>query len=166
MVMPGLGARRRSALQRMTYGAFGALPTSTKTRVVHVLKPTFTAGTLIWVARDGEVLLVRNAQRPGWGMPGGLLDRGEHPEQCAIREVAEETGLDITVFSPAIPLVMPKPHRIDLIFVADTIDGSPRQASGEILEIKWWPAQQLPVLQHNAAEAYSALVRAGALRRH
>jgi 8-oxo-dGTP diphosphatase len=163
MVNTARGAPWRSTLQRNIYRAYGALPIGAKTRIVRALKPTWTVGTLIWIERDDEVLLVRNAQRHGWGLPGGLLDRGEYPEQCALREVFEETGLEVTVISPAIPVLAPRPHRIDLIFMAGAVAGSPRIASGEILEIKWWPANALPPLQSVAAEAYSALVNAGAV---
>lgn len=52
-----------------------------------------------WCERDGEVLLTRIAMDgPGgglWTLPGGGLDFGEDPLDGVIREVAEETGLDV-----------------------------------------------------------------------
>ncbi|MGX1809344.1 NUDIX domain-containing protein [Nocardia sp. NPDC055321] len=53
------------------------------------------------VERAGAVLLVRRA--PGvflagrWELPGGGIEAGERPEDAAVREVAEETGLRIEV---------------------------------------------------------------------
>lgn len=48
---------------------------------------------------DGRVLLVRasaRSVRPGtWFLPGGGLAHGEHPADAVVREVAEETGLQI-----------------------------------------------------------------------
>ena len=40
------------------------------------------------VVRDGAVVLLRN-ERGEWELPGGRLERGEDPEGCVAREVAE-----------------------------------------------------------------------------
>ncbi|TWJ10768.1 ADP-ribose pyrophosphatase YjhB (NUDIX family) [Stackebrandtia albiflava] len=52
--------------------------------------------------RDGAVLLVRVGgtlpdEAGTWMLPGGGVEHGEHPAQAVVREVAEETGLDVTV---------------------------------------------------------------------
>ncbi len=54
----------------------------------------------VLVVRDGRVLLVRRAFEPGkgkWDIPGGFLEADEHPEAGALRELREETGLEIAV---------------------------------------------------------------------
>ena len=45
---------------------------------------------------DGGVLLCRN-HRGEWELPGGRPHHGERMEDCVVREVREETGLDVTV---------------------------------------------------------------------
>jgi 8-oxo-dGTP diphosphatase len=55
-------------------------------------------GVAALVVRENRVLLLHriNAHGAGsWSPPGGHLEPGENPEQCAIRETKEETNLDI-----------------------------------------------------------------------
>jgi len=53
-----------------------------------------SAGVVLRDAR-GAILLVKPAYRPEWMIPGGVVEAGETPAQAAIREVREETGLDV-----------------------------------------------------------------------
>jgi 8-oxo-dGTP diphosphatase len=58
-----------------------------------------TAGAVI-VNEKNEVLLARRARPPHkdmWNLPGGFLEKWEHPREGAIRELKEETGLDIEI---------------------------------------------------------------------
>ena len=45
------------------------------------------------VVRDGEVLIVHRPQYDDWTFPKGKAEPGETDEECAVREVEEETGL-------------------------------------------------------------------------
>lgn len=45
----------------------------------------------------GEILLQRRGDCNQWGLPGGTVELGETPQMAAIREVKEETGLDVEV---------------------------------------------------------------------
>lgn len=52
--------------------------------------------TLCFVIRDGEILLIRKKRGLGAGKingPGGRLEPGETPRECAIRETQEELGV-------------------------------------------------------------------------
>ena len=49
--------------------------------------------TLMFVIRDGQVLLIHKKRGLGKGKvngPGGRIDPGETPEQCVVRECQEE----------------------------------------------------------------------------
>jgi len=53
------------------------------------------------VVDEGRILLCRLtrniSERQEWTLPGGGLEFGEHPEQAVVREVREETGLDVNL---------------------------------------------------------------------
>ena len=49
------------------------------------------------VYRDGRLLLVHRPKYDDWTFPKGKADEGETDEECALREVKEETGLDCTL---------------------------------------------------------------------
>ncbi len=55
---------------------------------------TLAAGVLLFDEQD-RVLLVDPTYKPGWEFPGGVVERGEAPARAAMREVAEETGLEL-----------------------------------------------------------------------
>lgn len=51
------------------------------------------------IVRDGKVLMGRRKNSHGageWSFPGGHLEYGESFEECARREVLEETGLEVS----------------------------------------------------------------------
>ncbi len=57
-------------------------------------RPIILAGAgAILVNKDGEILLGRRADNGFWDYPAGSLELGESFEECARREVLEETGL-------------------------------------------------------------------------
>jgi 8-oxo-dGTP pyrophosphatase MutT (NUDIX family) len=48
----------------------------------------------VLIRQDNKFLAVaRRGTTDKWGLPGGKIDPGEEPEQAAVRELAEETGL-------------------------------------------------------------------------
>ena len=56
--------------------------------------------TLVFVIRDGKILLIDKKTGLGKGKvngPGGKVEKGESPEACAIRECGEELGITVSM---------------------------------------------------------------------
>lgn len=77
----------------------------------------------------GIVLIERKNPPHGWAIPGGFVDIGETVEQAVVREMKEETSLDVTierllgVYSD--PARDPRFHTVSIVFVCKAY-GTPR----------------------------------------
>ena len=112
---------------------------------------------------DGAVLLVRLSYRNSWGVPGGLLKRGETPADAARREVLEEVGIGVELVGDPAVVVDEEAQRVDIVFRGRPAYGqdpeAARASSPEILEAGWFPADDLPDLQFETSGALMALAR-------
>ncbi len=107
-------------------------------------------GTLCFVVRDGEVLLIEKRRGLGSGWyngPGGKREDGETLRECAIREVREEVGIDVD--SPALEpageltFFLDDDPRINChVFRTDRFDGEP-SASPEARP-EWFAVDEVP----------------------
>ena len=97
---------------------------------------------------DGRVLFIReNYDRRRYGPPGGLVEPGESPSEAVIREVYEETTLEVEVqhligvyFFPDVPVPF-----LAFAFRCKVVDGKPTVPStGEIAAIDWFDPARLP----------------------
>lgn len=100
------------------------------------------------VERDGKVLMVRRGNQPGyglWSIPGGYVDRGEVVEEAAVREVLEETGLEVEI-GRLLGLFSEAGHPVILAaFTARELGG--RLTTGpETLEVAFFAPDGLPPL--------------------
>jgi ADP-ribose pyrophosphatase YjhB (NUDIX family) len=151
-------------LHLFALGVFRRLPVRARRRVVRSIAPAFTVGAICVIERsDGAVLLVRLSYRNSWGLPGGLLKRGETPADAARREVLEESTLVVDLDPDPAVVVDAPAQRVDVVFRARPAAGvdpaSARAASPEIVELGWFPREDLPDLQFEASGALVALAR-------
>ena len=155
----------RDELHLSLLRTYQRLPTWARRRAVRTVSPSYTVGAMCFIERDdGRVLLVRHAYRNRWGVPGGLLKRGEDSADGARREVFEEVGLVIDLVGEAQVVVDAEPQRVDIIYRAKVADGVDPDAvapgSPEILETRWFPREAFPELQHETVAALMTLARA------
>ena len=127
------------------------------------------------LALEGEalsVLLVRRGEDPfkdAWALPGGFLKPEETTEQCAQRELAEETGVEgarmflCGVFSQ--PKRDPRNRVISVAYVGLVNRAAVAARGGsDAAEARWWPLQALPPLAFDHAEILAEAIEE-ALRR-
>ena len=104
------------------------------------------AAAVVAVDGSGRVCLVRQ-YRHGvtdflWEIPAGKLDAGEAPQNCAVRELAEETGVSARRWT-SLGTYVPAPgiftEIIHLYLARDLEVGTPAPDADEELEIQWLP---------------------------
>jgi ADP-ribose pyrophosphatase YjhB (NUDIX family) len=101
---------------------------------------------------DGRLLLVREVADSGrWTLPGGWADVNDSPSESVIREVREESGVDVTVrklaavydrdrhgHRPPLPF-----HVFKLFFICDLAGGTPAPGP-ETSEVAFFSRDELP----------------------
>jgi len=143
---------------------FGRLPVQVRRSVVRTMTPSFTVGSNCVIEReDGAILLVRQVYRQRWGLPGGLLERGEAPAAAVVREVEEEVGLTVELVGEPAVVVAAVARRVDVVYRAKPSGPVPdllAPCSPAISAVRWHQPDALPELQEEAADALVALARA------
>ncbi len=91
-----------------------------------------------------RVLLIKRRDVPVYALPGGGVDPGESPEQAAIREMKEETDLDVSIkrtigyYYPLNRLTYPT-----ILFECEKINGK-ESPSSETAAVEYFPLDALP----------------------
>ena len=158
----------RVRLQSLLLGTYRRLPLRGRLLVVRTLTPSFHVGALCVVERaDGALLLLRQSyrRREAWGFPGGLLKRGEQPADAVRREVREELGVEVEIDDAPMVVVEAGHRRVDVVYRGrlpgeDPDAPPPGPASPEVVEVRWFPRNALPILLPEATSALMELARA------
>ena len=124
--------------------------------------PTPTVDVVILMPMpEGEgVVLVRRANPPfGWALPGGFVDYGETCEQAAVREMKEETGLEVTltgllgVYSA--PDRDPRQHTMSVVYSGTPLNPDRLLAGDDAAEVRVFPLGEWPDLVFDHARILS-----------
>lgn len=105
------------------------------------------AANVIVVNDAGEILLIRRPDNDNWAVPGGAMDLGESLVETAVRETAEETGINVEV--TGLVGIYTDPRHVTLytsngevrqefsvVFAARPLSGRPKPGD-ESREVQW-----------------------------
>lgn len=112
------------------------------------LNPTPTTDVLIYHPEKGIVIIKRKNEPHGFALPGGFIDDGEQAEKAAIREMLEETGLEVEltgllgVYSN--PHRDPRQHTLSVVFVGMAKNPDAIRGGDDAVTARYYPLDQLP----------------------
>ena len=111
--------------------------------------------TAVIVNDDGALLLIHKTDNNLWALPGGGHDAGESISETVIREVREETGVDVEIMGLVGLYTSPRHvmeyddgevrQQFSLCFRARPIGGALR-TSAESKSVRWVPTNELESL--------------------
>lgn len=91
-----------------------------------------------------KILLVRRQDTPVWVLPGGGVELDESPEEAVIREIFEETGFQVSIYSKCAEYYpINRLASFTSIYLCSVCQGKERLSS-ETSAIDFFPLQQLP----------------------
>lgn len=100
-----------------------------------------------------ELLLIKRKNQPfkdAWALPGGFLDENETLEECAARELEEETsikGLTLTQFRAYSAINRdPRQRTITVVFVGILNTEQHEKAGDDAADVQWFKIEELPTL--------------------
>ena len=117
---------------------------------VHYENPSPTVQA--WIERDGAYLALRRGSEPlkgRWNMPGGFVEAGESGPEAIVREVAEETALEVEpeevigVFSSAYGSDEDAEPIFDVAYRCKLVGGE-LEVSDESEEAGWFSLEEFP----------------------
>lgn len=113
-------------------------------QTVHYQNPNMVVGAIaIW---NEKILLAKrniNPRKDFWNLPCGFLELNETVEQGAIREVKEETGVDVTLTHLHTIYNLPRAQQVYMIFVAEMLHQN-FEINEESSEIKLFTLDEIP----------------------
>lgn len=120
------------------------------------------------VVVDGEpgaerVLLGRRSDNGHWASPAGIVEPGEHPATCIVREIAEEVSVEAVVdrlvlVTTGPPITYPNGDRcqfVTTVFRCSWISGAPAIGDDESTDVGWFDVSDLPNLSEQESRRIS-----------
>ncbi len=105
------------------------------------------------IIQNGKILLVKRGSEPGinkWSIPGGIVELGEKVYETTVREVKEESNLEVEVYDliDVVDNLVPgekgrlRYHFVILDFLV-RLKGGHLKAGSDVLEVRWIPLAEV-----------------------
>lgn len=112
------------------------------------MKQEKSCGALVYKL-EGQapfLLLIKHKYGGHWAFPKGHVETGETEEQTALREIKEETGLEVRLeegFRESVEY-FPKPYikKQVVYFLAQVSGGQEQRQEEEVSELRWYPMEE------------------------
>lgn len=103
-----------------------------------------SCGAIVYRKRHGntEILLIKHVRSGCWSFPKGHMEPGENEMQTAIREIKEETNIDVSIDDPSFRQVVVFNPRRDInkevvYFLARAVTFECERQEEEIADVRW-----------------------------
>lgn len=130
-------------------------------------RPAVTADSLIFreCKKGYELLLIQRGRPPFqgmWALPGGFLDMDETLEECALRELKEETGLqgiELHQFKAYSAIDRdPRQRTIGIAFIGIADPAAKANAGDDAADAEWFELDKLPDLAFDHTQIVSEAI--------
>ena len=132
-------------IKRILLKIWRVLPIWLQIVLSRVIRPLFQVFAAAVILDEGKnILLVKSTYQRfhPWGLPGGSLEYGEHPEEAVVREVWEETGLRICI-EKLLLVKSWRPDRVGMYYLC-RVTGGTFYPSDEVSEFAYFSLDSLP----------------------
>ena len=105
--------------------------------------------TIIPLLPDGRIVLIQRSDSGKWGLPGGMVDWGEDIPAATIRELKEETGLNVIKIRRLVGVYSapdrdPRIHSISVLIEVEADGVLEPEDKLEVLQVKAFKPKELP----------------------
>ncbi len=117
--------------------------------------PRISPAVIVSIEKEGKILLARATRFPGamYSVLAGFVEPGESLEECARREIMEETGIEIKNIRYFKSQPWPFPDSLMVAFTAEYAGGEIRIDEKEIVDAGWYGPDELPVIPRKISVA-------------
>ncbi|MFQ5858604.1 MAG: NUDIX hydrolase, partial [Anaerolineae bacterium] len=127
-----------------------------------------SAGGVVVRRRDEQLevalILVGSQEEKRWQLPKGWLEKGEDSATAAVREVGEETGLEVEIIEklPTIDFWFyegpdTRVHKFVAFYLMRATGGDVEQHDNEVAAVRWFPLEE--AIEAQAFDSEQELVR-------